>query len=369
MLKTLLCTKIKLNTSKGAISLKFSLILRPLIPSNKIFKTQHMTNKLNPIRIGIVGYGNLGKGVEYAIAQNPDLELVAIFTRRSPSSIQTTSKVIALDQVLDYKGKIDVMILCGGSSTDLPEQVLQLATHFNTVDSFDNHGEIPAYFEKVNQCAKANQTLSLISTGWDPGLFSMLRLLGETILPQGETYTFWGKGLSQGHSDAIRRLAGVKNGVQYTLPIEQALEQVRAGKNPTFTAAEKHQRVCYVVAEEGANLQQIEQAIKTMPNYFEPYDTTVHFITEEELKLNHSAMPHGGFVLRSGETGNANQQHLEFSLKLESNPEFTASVLVAFTRAIAKMAQEGQTGAKTVFDIPLGFLSPKSAEELRAALL
>lgn len=328
-----------------------------------------MTHSAPLIRIGIVGYGNLGKGVERAIAQNKDLELVAIFTRRSPESIPTTSKVVSLDQVLDYKDMIDVMVLCGGSSTDLPEQVIQLATHFNTVDSFDNHGEIPAYFEKVNQCAQTNQTLSLISTGWDPGLFSMLRLVGETILPQGETYTFWGKGLSQGHSDAIRRLLGVKNGVQYTLPVEQALEQVRAGANPTFTAADKHQRVCYVVAEEGADQQQIKQAIKTMPNYFEPYDTTVHFISEEELKLNHSAMPHGGFVLRSGETGSGNQQHLEFSLKLESNPEFTASVLVAFTRAIAKMAKEGQTGAKTVFDIPLGYLSPKTAEELRATLV
>ncbi|WP_158963540.1 diaminopimelate dehydrogenase [Myroides fluvii] len=328
-----------------------------------------MTQQTTPIRIGIVGYGNLGKGVEHAIAQNEDLELVAIFTRRTPESLPTTTKVVALDQVLDYQNKIDVMILCGGSSTDLPEQVIQLATHFNTVDSFDNHAEIPAYFSKVDQCAKANQTLSLISTGWDPGLFSMLRLLAETILPQGETYTFWGKGLSQGHSDAIRRLPGVKNGVQYTLPIEQALEQVRAGQNPNFTAAQKHKRVCYVAAEEGADQQQIAQAIKTMPNYFEPYDTTVYFISEEELKLNHSAMPHGGFVLRSGETGKGNKQHLEFRLKLESNPEFTASVLVAFTRAIAKMAKEGQVGAKTVYDIPLGFLSPKSAEQLRKELL
>ncbi|MGG5507101.1 MULTISPECIES: diaminopimelate dehydrogenase [unclassified Myroides] len=328
-----------------------------------------MTHSTTPIRIGIVGYGNLGKGVERAIKQNADLELVAIFTRRSPESIETTSTVIALDQVLDYQAKIDVMILCGGSSTDLPEQVIQLATHFNTVDSFDTHAKIPAYFAQVDQCAKANQTLSLISTGWDPGLFSMLRLLGESILPQGDTYTFWGKGLSQGHSDAIRRLAGVKNGVQYTLPIEKALEDVRSGKNPSFTAAEKHERVCYVVAEEQADKKEIEQAIKTMPDYFEPYHTTVHFISEDELKRNHSAMPHGGFVLRSGETGNGNQQHLEFGLKLDSNPEFTSSVLVAFSRAIAKMAKEGQIGAKTVFDIPLGYLSPKSAEQLRKELL
>lgn len=328
-----------------------------------------MTHSTSLIRIGIVGYGNLGKGVERAILQNSDLELVGIFTRRSPESIVTTSRVIALDQVLDYKSKIDVMILCGGSSTDLPEQVIQLSTHFNTVDSFDTHAKIPTYFAQVDQCAKANQTLSLISTGWDPGLFSMLRLLGESILPQGDTYTFWGKGLSQGHSDAIRRLDGVKNGVQYTLPIEKALEEVRSGKSPSFTAAEKHERVCYVVAEDQANKEEIEQAIKTMPDYFEPYHTTVHFISEDELKRNHSAMPHGGFVLRSGETGNGNQQHIEFGLKLDSNPEFTSSVLVAFSRAIAKMAKEGHIGAKTVFDIPLGYLSPKSAEQLRKELL
>lgn len=328
-----------------------------------------MIHSTSPIRIGIVGYGNLGKGVEEAIQQNADLELIAIFTRRPPESIPTTSTVIALDQVLDYKGKIDVMVLCGGSSTDLPEQVIQLSTHFNTVDSFDTHAKIPAYFSQVDQCTKANKTLSLISTGWDPGLFSMLRLMGESILPQGETYTFWGKGLSQGHSDAIRRLPGVKKGVQYTIPIEKALAEVRAGKNPTFTTAEKHERVCYVVAEEGADLQQIEQEIKTMPDYFEPYNTTVHFISEEELHLNHSAMPHGGFVLRSGQTAHGNKQHMEFSLTLASNPAFTASVLVAFTRAIAKMAKEGHIGAKTVFDIPLGYLSPKSPEELRAVLL
>ncbi|MBB1138089.1 diaminopimelate dehydrogenase [Myroides sp. WP-1] len=328
-----------------------------------------MTHSTSLIRIGIVGYGNLGKGVERAILQNSDLELIGIFTRRSPESIVTTSRVIALDQVLDYKSKIDVMILCGGSSTDLPEQVIQLSTHFNTVDSFDTHAKIPTYFAQVDQCAKANQTLSLISTGWDPGLFSMLRLLGESILPQGDTYTFWGKGLSQGHSDAIRRLDGVKNGVQYTLPIEKALEEVRSGKSPSFTAAEKHERVCYVVAEDQANKEEIEQAIKTMPDYFEPYHTTVHFISEDELKRNHSAMPHGGFVLRSGETGNGNQQHIEFGLKLDSNPEFTSSVLVAFSRAIAKMAKEGHIGAKTVFDIPLGYLSPKSAEQLRKELL
>jgi len=328
-----------------------------------------MTQKTTPIRIGIVGFGNLGKGVEHAIQQNSDLELVAIFTRRNPASIETKTPVISLDHVLDYKSKIDVMVLCGGSSTDLPEQVIQLATHFNTVDSFDTHAKIPAYFEAVDQCAKANQTLSLISTGWDPGLFSMARLLGESILPQGETYTFWGKGLSQGHSDAIRRLAGVKHGVQYTIPIEQALKAVRTGSNPTFTTAEKHQRVCYVVPEENADLQAIEHQIKTMPNYFAEYNTTVHFISEEEMKTNHNKMPHGGVVFRVGQTKEENKQRIEFHLNLESNPEFTASVLVAFTRAIAKMAQEGHTGAKTVFDIPLGYLSAKSPAQLRAELL
>ena len=321
------------------------------------------------LRIGIVGYGNLGKGVEMAIAQNPDMELVAIFTRRLPAALSSTSKVVAIDQMKDFKDKIDVMILCGGSLKDLPEQVIMVSKIFNTVDSFDTHAKIPAYFKKVDESARANKTLSLISTGWDPGLFSLARLLGESVLPQGEDYTFWGKGLSQGHSDAIRRVAGVKNGVQYTIPMETAIEKVRSGENPQLSVSEKHQRVCYVVAKEDADLSEIENTIKEMPHYFIDYETTVHFITEEELEANHSAMPHGGTVFRSGITGNGSKQRIEFSLTLESNPEFTASVLVAYARAVGKMAKEGQTGARTVFDIPLGYLSPRSPEELRASLL
>lgn len=320
-------------------------------------------------KIGIVGYGNLGRGVELAINQNSDLELVAIFTRRNPAAIDTKAQVISIDNISDYIGKIDVMVLCGGSSSDLPEQVIEISKMFHTVDSFDTHAKIPAYYDAVNACATANNTLSLISTGWDPGLFSMARLIGLSILPEGQEYTFWGEGLSQGHSDAIRRVAGVKNGVQYTIPIEEAVARVRAGENPILTTAEKHKRVCFVVAEEGANLIEIEQTIKTMPNYFADYQTTVNFISEEELNAKHSKMPHGGIVMRSGTTGQGTKQRIEFSLNLESNPEFTASVLVAFTRAIAKLSKEGQTGARTVFDIPLGYLSAKSPEELRATLL
>ena len=321
------------------------------------------------LRIGIVGYGNLGKGVEMAIAQNPDMELVAIFTRRLPAALSSTSKVVAIDQMKDFKDKIDVMILCGGSLKDLPEQVIMVSKIFNTVDSFDTHAKIPAYFKKVDESARANKKLSLISTGWDPGLFSLARLIGQSILPQGEDYTFWGKGLSQGHSDAVRRVAGVENGVQYTIPKKKAMEQVRSGKNPQLSTSEKHERVCYVVAKEDADLAEIENTIKEMPHYFIDYETTVHFITEEELEANHSAMPHGGTVFRSGITGNGSKQRIEFSLTLESNPEFTASVLVAYARAVGKMAKEGQTGARTVFDIPLGYLSPRSPEELRASLL
>lgn len=321
------------------------------------------------LRIGIVGYGNLGKGAELAIQQNPDMELVAIFTRRPPGELNSGSKVVSISQIEEFQSKIDVMILCGGSAKDLPEQVVMISKLFHTVDSFDTHAKIPEYFEQVDQASKASKRLSLISTGWDPGLFSMARLLGQSVLPQGEEYTFWGKGLSQGHSDAVRRVPGVKNGVQYTLPIESALEKVRAGENPQLSTAQKHQRVCYVVAEEHADLSEIEQTIKTMPHYFDQYQTTVHFISEAELQAEHAAMPHGGVVLRSGTSGNGSKQRIEFSLSLESNPEFTASVLVAYTRAIGKMAKEGQTGARTVFDIPLGYLSPKSAEELRRSLL
>lgn len=319
--------------------------------------------------MGIVGYGNLGKGVALAIDQNPDMTLVAVFTRRPPEELAGVANAVPFAQLADYKDDIDVMILCGGSSTDLPEQVVSVCQLFNTVDSFDTHAKIPAYFSQVEEASKAAGTLSLISTGWDPGLFSLARLIGLSVLPQGEEYTFWGKGLSQGHSDAVRRVPGVKNGVQYTIPLESAIEQVRAGATPSLTTAERHQRVCYVVAEAGADKAEIEATIKSMPHYFEPYDTTVHFISEEELRANHSGMPHGGTVLRSGVTGSGARQRIEFGLALESNPEFTASVLVAYARAVGKLASEGHTGARTVFDIPLGYLSPHSAEELRRTLL
>lgn len=321
------------------------------------------------LRIGIVGYGNLGKGVELALHQNPDMELVSIFTRRVPQSIDSTSPVHSFDHLQEYKGLIDVMILCGGSAKDLPEQVSTISQHFHTVDSFDTHAQIPEYYAQVDHSAKANHTLCLISTGWDPGLFSMARLLGQCVLPEGQDYTFWGKGLSQGHSDAIRRIPGVKHGVQYTIPLDSAIEQVRSGINPTLSTADKHRRICYVVAEEGADQSDIENQIKCMPHYFEPYDTEVHFITEDELKRQHSSMPHGGTVFRTGVSANGSKQRVEFSLDLESNPEFTASVLVCFARAVGKMALMGHTGAITVFDIPLGYLSPKSDDELRKELL
>lgn len=321
------------------------------------------------IKIGIVGYGNLGKGVEMAISQNPDMELTGVFTRRAPATIASKAAVYPIEDIEKFKGLIDVMILCGGSSKDLPEQVLEVSKVFHTVDSFDTHAKIPAYFEAVDSNCQEHKTLSLISTGWDPGLFSMARLIGQSVLPQGEDYTFWGKGLSQGHSDAVRRVDGVKNAVQYTLPLQQALEQVRSGENPILQTADKHQRVCYVVAQPDADIQEIEHTIKTMPHYFADYKTTVHFISEQELLQNHSEMPHGGIVFRSGTSASGAKQRIEFSLDLQSNPEFTSSVLVAFARAIHKMAGQGQIGARTVFDIPLGYLSSKSAEELRATLL
>lgn len=321
------------------------------------------------IKVGIVGYGNLGRGVEKAIKQNPDIELKAIFSRRQPDEVAAANGVVHISEIEKYKDEIDVMILCGGSATDLPEQGPQLAALFNTVDSFDTHAKIPEYFEKVNAAAVKGGNVSVISTGWDPGLFSLNRLLAEAVLPEGKEYTFWGKGVSQGHSDAIRRVKGVKNGVQYTIPVESAVERVRSGENPELSTREKHLRDCYVVAEEGADLAAIEREIKEMPNYFADYDTTVHFISEEELKKNHSAMPHGGTVLRSGLTGENSKQIIEFGLKLDSNPEFTASVLVAYARAVYKLSQAGQAGAKTVFDIPFGLLSPKSPEQLRKELL
>ncbi|GIN89978.1 diaminopimelate dehydrogenase [Siminovitchia terrae] len=324
------------------------------------------------IRIGINGYGNLGRGVESALKQNKDMELVAIFSRRDPESVETldpSTKVLHISEAEKYKDEIDVMILCGGSATDLPEQGPRFAKLFNTIDSFDTHAKIPEYFSAVDEGAKSGNKTSIISVGWDPGMFSMNRLLGEAVLPEGETYTFWGKGLSQGHSDAIRRVEGVKAGVQYTIPIEEAVNRVRRGENPELSTREKHLRECFVVTEDGADKEKIEHEIKTMPNYFADYDTTVNFISEEELNKNHSKMLHGGFVIRSGITGENTNQIVEYSLKLDSNPEFTSSILVTYARAAYKMNQDGQTGAKTVFDVPLGHLSPKSPEQLRKELL
>lgn len=325
-------------------------------------------------RIGILGYGNLGRGVECAIRQNEDMELVAVFTRREPSTVTIltdTAKVCHVDEVKDYKDKIDVMILCGGSATDLPEQTRQYAKDFNVIDSFDTHARIPEHFSNVDAAASASSHVAIISVGWDPGMFSLNRLYGNALLPEGKDYTFWGKGVSQGHSDALRRIEGVKNAKQYTIPIESALEAVRSGRNPEFTTREKHTRECFVVLEEGADAAKIEEEIKTMPNYFADYDTTVHFISEEELLEKHSGIPHGGFVLRSGVTGlNKEHKHLvEYSLKLDSNPEFTASVLIAYARAAHRLAKEGQSGCKTVFDIAPAYLSPKSGEALRAEML
>ncbi len=324
------------------------------------------------IRVGINGYGNLGKGVEFALKQNNDMELVAIFSRRDPKSVETLDpsvKVLHISEAEKYKDEIDVMILCGGSATDLPEQGPNFAKLFNTIDSFDTHAKIPEYYAVMDEAAKSGNKTSIISVGWDPGMFSINRLLGEAILPEGETYTFWGKGLSQGHSDAIRRVEGVKAGVQYTIPIEEAVNRVRNGENPELSTREKHLRECFVVAEEGADKEKIENEIKTMPNYFADYDTIVNFISEEELKKNHSKMVHGGFVIRSGITGNKTNQIVEYSLKLDSNPEFTSSILVTYARAAYKMNKEGQYGAKTVFDVPAGHLSPKSPEQLRKELL
>lgn len=319
------------------------------------------------IRIGIVGYGNLGKGTIKAIKQTPDMELKAVFTRRAPESLDINEpgvEVVHIANASEYKNEIDVMVLCGGSATDLPEQTPYFASMFNTVDSFDTHAKIPEFYQSVNEAAAKHEKTAIISVGWDPGLFSINRVIADSVLPNGESYTFWGKGLSQGHSDAIRRVNGVKNGVQYTIPSEEAMDKARSGENPQLTTAEKHRRVCYVVAEEGADKAAIENEIKTMPNYFADYDTEVNFISEEELKRDHSKAPHGGFVIRSGNTGD-NKQIYEFSLKLDSNPEFTASVLVAYARAAYRLNQEKQFGAKTVFDVAPSYISPRSAEELR----
>jgi diaminopimelate dehydrogenase len=326
------------------------------------------------IKIGILGYGNLGRGVECAVKQNPDMEVVAVFTRRNPENVSVLTKsaqVCHIDEVEDWSDKIDVMILCGGSATDLPVQTPKYAELFNVVDSFDTHAKIPEHFAKVNAAAQKSGKVALISVGWDPGMFSLNRMYAGAILPNGKDYTFWGKGVSQGHSDAIRRIDGVKDAKQYTIPVEAALEEVRSGSNPELTTRQKHTRECFVVLEEGADAAKIEETIKTMPNYFADYDTTVHFISEEELKAEHSGIPHGGFVLRSGKTG-WNEEHsnlIEYSLKLDSNPEFTASVIVAYARAAYRMAAEGQKGCKTVLDVAPAYLSAMSGAELRATLL
>ena len=326
---------------------------------------------MSNIKIAICGYGNLGKGVEKEIHKSPDLELVGIFTRRNPQTLKTLSSapILSIKDLENWKDKIDVVIMCGGSATDLPEQVPNVAKLFNTVDSFDTHAKIPEYFDTVNNSAIQAQKTAVISGGWDPGMFSVMRTYADAILPGGNTYTFWGKGVSQGHSDAIRRIPGVKNAIQYTIPIEEAMDQVRKGKNPNLTTAQKHLRECFVVLEDGANSQSIEEQIKTMPNYFADYHTEVHFISEEELLQNHSKMSHGGFVIHSAETGNQNNQMIEYSLKLDSNPEFTASVLIALARATDRMNHSGQYGAKTILDIPPAFLSPRSPEELRKEFL
>ena len=328
---------------------------------------------MNKIRIGIVGYGNIGRGVELAIERNDDMELVAVVTRRNPEDVNILTegvKKVHLDDVLSLKGEVDVMILCGGSATDLPVMGPQIAKNFNIIDSFDTHAKIPEYFANVDAASKEGNHIGIISVGWDPGMFSLNRIYAESILVQGSTYTFWGKGVSQGHSDAIRRVEGVKNGIQYTVPIEAAVEEVRGGSEPELTTRQKHLRECYVVAEEGADKAQIEKAIKEMPNYFADYDTTVTFITEEELKENHSKMPHGGFVIRTGETGREGNKHvIEYSLKLDSNPEFTSSVLVAYARAAYRLSANGECGAKTVFDIAPALLSQKTPEQLRKEIL
>ena len=326
------------------------------------------------IRIGIFGYGNLGRGVEYAVRQNPDMELVAVFTRRDPSTLKIDTEGVAVcstESVSEYVDKIDVMILCGGSATDLPKQTPELAKLFTVVDSFDTHAKIPEHFEAVNAVAREAGTVAIISVGWDPGMFSLNRLYGGAILPDGEDYTFWGKGVSQGHSDAIRRIEGVLDAKQYTIPIESALEAVRNGSAPELTARDKHLRECFVVVADDADKERIETEIKEMPNYFADYDTTVHFISAEEMKRDHSGIPHGGVVIRSGRTGAElqNKHVIEYSLKLDSNPEFTASVIVAYARAAHKMKRYGMKGCKTVLDVPPAYLSPKTSKELMKELL
>ena len=326
------------------------------------------------IRIGIYGYGNLGRGVEYAIRQNSDMELVAVFTRRDPAFVKINTEgvpVYKCEQAPEMADKIDVMILCGGSATDLPEQTPELAQYFNVIDSFDTHANIPVHFANVDAAASKAGKIAMISVGWDPGMFSLNRMYAQAVLPDGKDYTFWGKGVSQGHSDAIRRVEGVADGKQYTIPVEAALEAVRSGSAPELSTRQKHIRECFVVAKEGADKAKIEQEIKSMPNYFADYDTTVHFVSQEELDKNHSGIPHGGFVIRSGKTGaNLENTHvIEYSLKLDSNPEFTSSVIVAYARAAYRMNNEGMSGCKTVLDVPPAYLSSKDAAELRKELL
>ena len=326
---------------------------------------------MEKIRVAICGYGNLGRGVESEISKSKDMELVAVFTRRNPEDLKIKANVpvVNMQDLSEWQDKIDVMIMCGGSATDLPKQVPEVAKLYNTIDSFDTHAKIPEHFAAVDKVAKENNKTAIISGGWDPGMFSIMRVYANSILPNGTTYTFWGKGVSQGHSDAIRRIDGVKDAKQYTIPIESAVEAVRRGENPALKTGEKHLRECFVVAEEGADKARIENEIKTMPNYFDEYETIVHFISEEELKKDHSKMPHGGFVIHSGKTGEGNKHIIEYSLKLDSNPEFTASVLICLARANYRMNKQGLYGAKTILDVPPALMSPKSPEELRKELL
>lgn len=323
------------------------------------------------IKLGILGYGNLGRGVENAMKFNKDMELCAIFTRRNPETVKVNSNtpVVSVNDIEQWKDKLDVLIICGGSATDLPVQTPKYAEMFNVIDSFDTHARIPEHFANVDKAAKKSNKVAIISLGWDPGMFSLNRLFGNVLLPNGKDYTFWGKGISQGHSDAIRRIKGVKNAKQYTIPVEEALKAVRNGENPELTTRQKHTRECFVVLEEGADPKQIEHEIVTMPNYFSDYDTTVHFITEEELVNNHSGIPHGGFVIRTGETSVGTKHVIEYSLKLDSNPEFTSSVLVAYARACYRLNKEGQSGCKTIFDIAPAYLINKTNEELISTML
>lgn len=330
-----------------------------------------MVNMKNTkIRVAVVGYGNLGKGTEAAVNRADDMELVGVFTRRNPETVKTVSgvSVYSIDDIYKMKKSIDVVVLCGGSATDLPKQTPEIARYFNVVDSFDTHAKIPEHFENTNNASKKGKKVSVISIGWDPGLFSLNRIVSESVLPEGDSYTFWGKGVSQGHSDAIRRIKGVKDARQYTVPVQEAVEKIRNGENPKLTTRQKHTRECFVVAEDGADLEYIEKTIKEMPNYFADYDTTVNFITEEELLKNHAGIPHGGRVIRSGKTGES-KHIIEYSLKLDSNPEFTSSVLVAYARAAYRLNKEGVKGCKTIFDIPVAYLHPASAEEIRKNLL